>query len=415
MNFSSKIRNYLVFQHRWTGLLMTAFLVVVGLTGSILAFSPQLDRIINPQLHVQPRTGQKPLDYASLAEKADAIIGPKGATWYFTVAPDPDQVGVHCGGHTDPKTGKPYDLGFNMLYLDPYTGEELGRGICEGPTKFSRVNWESWVLNLHQSCFIGDVGNTVVGYVAIVWTIDCFVGFYLTLPLGLSGFFRRWKPAWWVKWRAGTFRLNYDLHRAGGLWLWPLLFIFAWSGVMFNCGAVYEKVMGKLFPYKTFDQQLQTLHPGHISEYPKLSWRQALPLCEKLAEQQAKLKGFTIERPSGFCYITDPGVYSYSFVAKGDLGATTMPSGLWMDGDTGELQSIDFPGHSPIGNRITNWLYSLHWADFHGYLWYRALVCSLGLAIAGLSVTGVYVWWKKRETQGVIRIRKDKSLLPKVQ
>ena len=30
---------------------------------------------------------------------------------------------------------------------------------------------------------------------------------------------------------AASYRVNFDLHRAGGLWLWPLLFVFAWSSV----------------------------------------------------------------------------------------------------------------------------------------------------------------------------------------
>jgi len=27
---------------------------------------------------------------------------------------------------------------------------------------------------------------------------------------------------------------------------------------------------------------------------------------------------------------------------------------------------------------------------------YRLLVCALGLVIVALSVTGIYIWWKKR-------------------
>jgi len=78
VKFAPKLRKYLVFQHRWTGLLMTAFLAVVGVTGSILAFSPQVDGWINPQLHVRHRPGQKPLDYATSAEKAEDLAGPEG-------------------------------------------------------------------------------------------------------------------------------------------------------------------------------------------------------------------------------------------------------------------------------------------------------------------------------------------------
>src|ERR1700758_1906115 len=42
--------------------------------------------------------------------------------------------------------------------------------------------------------------------------------------------------------RADAFRINFDLHRAGGLWFWLLLFVFPWSSVMLALRPVYERV-----------------------------------------------------------------------------------------------------------------------------------------------------------------------------
>ena len=44
---------------------------------------------------------------------------------------------------------------------------------------------------------------------------------------------------------------------------------------------------------------------------------------------------------------------------------------------------------------MTTWLIELHMANLFG-LPYRIFVCVLGLVIVMLSVTGVYIWWKKR-------------------
>jgi hypothetical protein len=44
-------------------------------------------------------------------------------------------------------------------------------------------------------------------------SLDCLVGFYLTLPPSPGPFWQRWQSAWKVKWRASTFRLNCDIHR----------------------------------------------------------------------------------------------------------------------------------------------------------------------------------------------------------
>ncbi len=61
------IRRCLVFNHRWAGLAMTAFLVLVGITGSLLAFYSELDHLVAPYLFATPRPGMAP-DHAKARE-----------------------------------------------------------------------------------------------------------------------------------------------------------------------------------------------------------------------------------------------------------------------------------------------------------------------------------------------------------
>ena len=56
---------------------MTVFLIVVGLTGSMLAFKTDLERLICPRIYATPRPGVPPLDLATLAERAEARV-PQG-------------------------------------------------------------------------------------------------------------------------------------------------------------------------------------------------------------------------------------------------------------------------------------------------------------------------------------------------
>jgi len=69
-----------------------------------------------------------------------------------------------------------------------------------------------------------------------------FIRDYLALPVVLDRFLAHWKPSWRMKWPASATRVNFDLHRASGLWLWPLLFVFGWSRVMSNLDQVYRPV-----------------------------------------------------------------------------------------------------------------------------------------------------------------------------
>ena len=56
------------------------------------------------------------------------------------------------------------------------------------------------------------------------------------------------------------------------------------------------------------------------------------------------------------------------------------------------------PTGARTGNTITTWLYELHKANMFGVP-YKILVSIFGLVVGMLSVTGVYIWWKKRSAR----------------
>jgi uncharacterized iron-regulated membrane protein len=384
-----------VWLHRWIGLAMTAFLIVVALTGSLLAFRSQLERLINPELFVTPQAGAVPLDLASLAERAEAIV-PQARVGYFEA--EPDQVMISMVPRQNPATGRPFELGFDHLFLDPYTGKELGRRH-DGDLSQGRVNVMPFVYDLHSSLKLGSFGGWLLGIVALVWTFDCFVGFYLTLPRGQGGLWRRWRHAWWVKWRANSFRVNFDLHRAGGLWFWLLLLVFAWSSVMLALRPVYDFVTAAAFDYVSDTDLIQKALLPKPNEHPKLGWREAQAAGESLMAQQAAFRHFTVRRPYGLAYIPEFGVYTYSVRCSLDIRGNGWDTSVWVDADTGALRDVGLPSGLHTGNTVTTWLWALHYADVRDWLPYRMLVFAAGLVISMLAVTGVYIWWRKREAR----------------
>ena len=388
------IRSPFVWLHRWTGLLLAGFLIIEGLTGSLLAFNSELTGLLNPQLAViPPAPNATPLDLATLAERAESLV-PQARVDYFS-AGGPGPVFLRCSPREDPATGQPYDIGFKYLVLDPWTGMELGRLEDKRYGRGFAANIMPFVYDLHMSLALGEAGAWVLGLIALVWTLDCFTGFYLTLPVALSAFWRRWKPSWLVKWPPGFFRLNFDLHRAGGLWFWPLLFVFAWSSVMLEMHSTYEFVTRSLFDYQS-EMDNPTLHPN---ELPRLDWRAAQTIGERLMDEQAARRGFTVARPYGLGYVKEFGVYAYAVQGSRDVRERGWNTSLWLDGDTGALRSLDLPTGEHSGNTISNWLWALHYGDVFGWLAYRVFVCIFGLAIALLSITGVYIWWRKRQAR----------------
>lgn len=383
-------RRVLVFLHRWAGLAMTGFLVIVGLTGSLLAFNSELERLISPQLYAADRPGAPMLDLAALAERAEALA-PKGRVYQVSIA-EPDQALVMMGPRPDAEN-EPNTLGFNQLFLNPYTGDELGRRTW-GAISEGWINLMPFVYKLHFQLALRITGMWILGIVALVWMLDCFIGFYLTLPVAGSGFWRRWKPAWLIKRCASAFRFNFDLHRAFGLWLWAALLIFAWSSVYMNLSdTVYTWATKAVLDYRP--AWLETDDLPQPLENPRLDWRSALSTGERLMAEQAAIQGFTIERPMALTFDPGKGLYSYKVRSSRDVQDRRGNTEVYFDADSGELRFLMLPSGQHAGNTVTSWLYALHEANVFGLPW-RIFVCALGLAIVMLSVTGVYIWWKKR-------------------
>lgn len=400
-------RQLWVLVHRYAGLAMTGFLVIVGLTGSLLAFNSELEDLISPQLFPALPPGAVPLDAATLAERAEVLVPQAQVVGVYLG--DPDRAAIAMIPRTDPATGQAYTIGFDQLLLDPVTGAELGRRTW-GDLSQGWINLMPFIYKLHYNLTLDGVGGWILGVVALIWTLDCFVGFYLTLPArrqralspptplpqvgeGSKSWRQRWQPAWKIK----CSRLNFDLHRASGLWLWAMLFIFAWSSVAFNLhDQVYRPVMSVLFDMPSEDDPVKQDAPANATP---LDWGEAQTVAEGLMREQGQAHGFTVIRPVALYLETEQRRYNYRVRSSLDIQDKNGWTWIYFDRYTGQLQGLYLPTTQHSGHTITYWLVALHTADVFG-LPYRLFVCVLGLVIVMLSVTGVVIWWRKRRSAG---------------
>ncbi|MGD7034883.1 PepSY-associated TM helix domain-containing protein [Methylotuvimicrobium buryatense] len=395
-----KIRPFGVLVHRYSGLAMTVFLVIVGLTGSFLAFYKELDSTINPQLYVEAN-GRSPLEPLVLIEHAALHAAPKADVQSLWMSPEAAQISV--SPRLNAQTGKLFELDFDQLIVDPYTGEELGRrqwgSITEG-----MINLMPFIYKLHFNLALGEWGKWILGITALIWTVDCFVGFYLTLPAKLfvaqnntstsASFCQRWRRSWTIKWRGSSFRINYDLHRAGGLWVWLALLVFAWSSVYMNLSdTVYQKVMQSVSDYHQPWTDIGDL-PEPLT-HPTIDLRQAYLLSHQAMSRAATEHGFEIEAPVAIWFNSAKGFYVYCVRSSTDIQDHAGQTRVVIDASTGEQKMLLLASGQYNGNTVTSWLMALHMANIFG-LPYRIFVCALGLIIVMLSVTGVVIWLKKR-------------------
>lgn len=402
------MRSFWVRLHRWAGLAMAGLLIVVGLTGSLLAFLPELERLAAPNLFPGPQACT-PLGQGVLAELAETRHPEIRANGVYLGTPGTAL--VHLSPRVDPSSGVPHRLDFDSLFLDPCTGDELGRRMF-GDLSQGLVNLMPFVYKLHYALALGKWGGWILGICALVWTLDSFVGFYLTLPprrrsaapaVSAAGskashatksLLARWKPAWQLRWRAGSFKLIFDLHRAGGLWFWVILLMFAWSSVFMNLhDQVYAPVTRTVLDYPP--RAWEAPERAQPLDAPKLYWRTAQAVGELLLANAAQAQGFTVEQPVGLWLDRARGQYHYIARSSLDFQNKRGRTMVIFDADTGALKSLELPSGQHAGWTVTNWLQSLHEANVFG-LPYRIFVSLLGLVITMLSLTGAYIWWKKR-------------------
>ncbi len=384
-------RAIFVWLHRWTGLTMAGFLIIVGLTGSLLAFWLEINQWLTPELYPGPRAGIE-LDAAALARRAETLVPGAQVRTVYLGYPGSAQIGIEASDRALP-------LDFEYIHLDPIDGHELGRVTWHGlPRRKNDIM--PFVYGLHMYLAMSGIGEWILGAVAIFWTIDCFVGYYLTLPMrgerSRKGFFARWKPSWLVKFKSSFYRVNFDLHRAAGLWLWAMLLVYAWSSVFFTLPNFYTRATQLVLDFET-PVWAQAGTPQTDARAPK-EWEAAQATGERLMSEQARQHGFTIERPLALYNLRDKGLYEYRVRSSRDIGDKAGSTSILFDSRSGELKTLSLPTGHHDGATLTTWLVELHTANIFG-LPYRIFVCALGLVVAMLSATGVYIWWKKRSAR----------------
>ncbi len=387
-------RAFWVWLHRWAGLVMAGFLIVAGLTGSLLAFWIEINHWLTPEIYPGDRPGIT-LDAATLARRAEAIVPQAQTKTVYLGYPGSVMIGMEAREGAAP-------LDFEYIHLDPIDGHERGRAAWHGLPK-TKTDIMPFVYALHMYLAISGVGDWILGVVALLWTIDCFVGFYLTLPTptghSRKGFLARWKPAWLIKWRGSSaYRVNFDLHRAFGLWLWAMLLIFAWSSVYMDLNFVYTRVTQFVLDYEQPMWARSDVKPPAPSGREPMSWDEALATGERLMATEANKRGLTIERVLALYNSKELGGWEYRVRSSRDIGDKYGSTSVYFDAFEGRLLGVKIPTGEQSGTTVTTWLVQLHTANLFG-MPYKIFVCALGLVITMLSGTGVYIWWRKRRAR----------------
>jgi len=391
---SLRNRQTWVWLHRWVGLVMTFFLIVAGLTGSLLVFYDELDTALNPEVRIvqPPYEGAAILDMVTLRGRA---LAARPGTWTDSaIAHWKPGYSLNLWVAPREETTESFE---GELFINPYTGEVLGSRNW-GDISQGWINLMPFIYRLHYSLALGTIGTYLFGIIALLWTLDCFVGAWLTLPRGRP-FFQKWKPAWKIKPK----RFNYDLHRASGLWTWAMLFVLAWSSVALN---LYEDVYHPVTKATLGFTEHPTLAKRDFDQpEPGMDWQVAYAHAKRLMQSAQEIYSIGEWREDALRYDEHRAEFNYWIATKfKNEGEAYDWFGVTFDANTGELLRITEENvesnKEQAGDFVTRWIIDLHMAKVWG-LPFRIFVCIMGIVVTALSMTGVIIWWRKRKSHSL--------------
>lgn len=410
------LRPLMVRLHRWAGLIIAGFLVVAGLTGAVISWDHELDGVLNPHL-TEARADRLVVDPFAVAKRIETD-DPRARVTYLPLSVEPGHsLSVFVSPRIDPATHDHFELGYNQVFVDPVSGEELGRREWGAVWPISGETFVSFLYVLHYSLHIPEMwgidewGLWLMGAVAIVWMLDAFVGFYLTLPkrreqrdgrpaaverVLSQGWRTRWAPAWKIKSGGSRYRVTFDLHRALGLWTWGLLFLLAFTAFSLSLyREIFYPLMSVISEVTPTPFDSREAADDHRQIEPKIDYRGIA--VRAAAEGDAR----GIREPVGAVfYSAEIGVYGAKYFHPGDdHGAAGVgPAEIYFDALDGRVIGDRMPWSGTLADIFVQAQFPLHSGRILG-LPGRILVSIMGLVVAAVSITGVLIYLRKQKAR----------------
>jgi uncharacterized iron-regulated membrane protein len=345
--------------HSWLGLICGLFLVLIGLTGSLLVFSHELDALFHPRMVRVEQTGPRLSFDHLLREVNRQLPGYEVVGWPISANPHAaDAVRVRQRGHPE----------WTRAYVNSYTGQVLGHGEWRGTVS-------DWLLELHYSLFLKTWGTAVCGVVA--------VGFCI---LGLTGIW-----LYWVFWRS-FFSLRWgksvrifcsDLHKAVGI-----------SSVVFNL------ILGFTGAWWNLPSIPQVWNPPpEIPSPAERLYSVSISISAMMTEAVRQLPGLDLSETNlGF-----PRGVGQPFIVRGRLAshpfASPFGSSVSFDAQTGAVLEKSDLRQQPLWAQIEDAMGPLHFGTFGGWP-VKVLWCVGGLTPGILSLSGFLIWRARRTRSG---------------
>jgi uncharacterized iron-regulated membrane protein len=381
------VRAAFVLVHRWAGLAAGLLLALMGLTGSLMVWQAELDATLNPQWLSRPSGCAMPLQPIGAALQVLARHRPQARAATVVAPPVPGAAFV-VWEPRDEATGWRREH-----FIDPACGTYLG-ARDRGAWRFDAAHAVPLLYELHSRLVAGEAGHTAIGVGGIVLLGLGLTGLVLSWPRGAA--VAGWRRALSVKRGAAPVRWWFDLHRALGLWLLPVLLLLTATGTGLVFNEVTRTAVGAVLPV----ERLPRL-PRPAAEAPDPPAPLPLDTLARRAEA-----AFPAARWSRVTLPAAPGApIEVRLLQAGEPRADTGATRARMAPD-GQLVARYDALRAPAGSTLLDWLFPLHSGEAIG-LAARLLWCAFGLLPALWLGSGAWLWWRRQRATLSHRRRKE--------
>jgi uncharacterized iron-regulated membrane protein len=349
--------------HLWAGIILTLYLVVIGITGSILVFQRELERLGGMKPWQGIRVKEPVADIATVVENLRAaypryrIVSVDAPTendaTFVAVLQGRGRIKVACG---------------------PADGKVLG----EFPTG---RNWLDVVQELHETLLVQQRGRGRMfnGIGAAFLLLLNATGMVIWWP-GI----RNWKRALKVDFQRNWRRINFDLHVSVGFWTILIASFWALSGIYFGWPRQVFNLVNSISP-------VITARPPAINVTPDIGAPE--PDLHALVERT---------------YSIDPGTklggIAFPYGRRAPLGILMRRRNspgyeyvdtVYFNPYSGEyISTWRYGVNRSLGDSLIWWQVPLHFGTYWG-LGVKIVWCAAGLAIPVLAVTGLLMYWNR--------------------
>lgn len=351
--------------HLWLGLGFGGLLVLLGLTGSLLAFYPEIDALLHPEIRAEAPAAP---GWDRALAKLRAAYPDKTGPWRLEVTGEP---GVIQARYYNPPERAGHAFRPMMVWLSPDGGAVLRRDYWGEYAM-------TFIYDLHYRLLLGETGGIVLG-----WT-----GFAL-LALLLSGLWAWWPRGSWakalrLKRHAHPQRALRDWHKLAGLSGFGFLLILTVTGVMLELPEESDAAL------EAIGLPVTAMAPIHHE--PRVH-EPMIAVSHAMRASLAALPGARV------AWIETPPAAGGSFRLRmrvpGDPSPRFPHSFVWIDSASGKVLAVHDARAVPSGSAVNGWIHALHDGSAGG-LAGRILVVLSGLVPAILFATGLARWHARR-------------------